>query len=138
MRLVTSRPCAIKLLNFSGAAFGSSAMAAIMTAPDTALAVRNSPGGTTGASGGARLPPLKKAARPAHPAAVERPATSVAALAARRLSSVGCAIHFSVASSAALILGGGVSPDARFAHTQPHQTHSRFGRACARKRTASG
>ena len=36
---------------------------------DTAFAVRYSPGGTTGDSGGARLPPLKKAARPAHPAA---------------------------------------------------------------------
>src|ERR1039457_5538226 len=113
MRWVTSRPWATKARNFSGAFLGSLLTAARMTAPETALAVRNSPGGTGGASGGARLLPLKKAAG-------------------------GCAIHFSVASSAALIAGAGASPAARRAETQAHQTASRLGRAWATKGTASG
>src|ERR1019366_3628993 len=137
-RLVTSTPCATKLRNFSGAFSGSGATAAKITAPDTALAARNSPGGTTGASGGARLPVLKKAARPAQPAAVPSSAFWAAAMADRRLSSLGWAIHFSVASSAALIFGGGFSPAARRAHTQPHHTASRLGSAWAINLTASG
>src|ERR1035438_7304720 len=59
MRWLTSRPWATKARNFSGAFLGSLLTAARMTAPETALAVRNSPGGTGGASGGARLLPLK-------------------------------------------------------------------------------
>src|ERR1035438_2434637 len=109
-----------------------------MTAPLTALAVRCSPGGTGGAWGGARLPPLKNAAKPAHPAGVENSAFCAAAWAARRFSSVGWAIHFSVASRAALIFGGGFEPAQRRAQTQPHHTASRLGRAWATKRTASG
>src|SRR5664280_1079554 len=53
MRWVTSRPWATKARNFSGAFLGSLLTAARMTAPETALAVRNSPGGTGGAAGGA-------------------------------------------------------------------------------------
>src|SRR5579883_3097188 len=108
-----------------------------MMAPATALAVRYSPGGTAGASGGARLPPLKNAASPAHPAAVPRSAAWAAAMAARRFSSFGSAIQRSVACSDALIFGAGSGPAARRAETQAHQTASRLGSACARKRTAS-
>src|SRR5579863_5108328 len=103
-----------------------------MMAPETALAVRYSPGGTGGRSGGARLPPLKKAASPAQPAGVLNCAASAAAYAMRPFSSLGCAIHFSVACSAVLTGGGGLSPAARLAHTQPHHTASRLGSAWAR------
>src|SRR5688572_26624433 len=98
-----------------------------MTAPVTAFAARNSPGATTGAFGGARLPALKNAAKPAQPAAVLRSASSAAFIAALRFSSVGCLIHSSVALSDAWIGGSGSSPADRRAHIQAHHTASRFG-----------
>src|SRR4051794_16431168 len=102
---------------FSGAFSGSFSTAAKITAPATALAVMNSPGGVMGASGGARLPPLKNAPRPAHPAAVPNCTSCAAFIALRRFSSLGCAIHFSVADNDAWILGDGFDPEERRAHT---------------------
>src|SRR5690242_10653178 len=83
------------------------------------------------------LPPLRNAASAVHPAGDAKPAVSAARIAARRFSSVGCVIHRSVASRAVLAAGAGGSPDTRRAHTQAHQIPSRFGKACARNRTAS-
>src|SRR5512147_169857 len=117
--------------NFSFAFSGSFDTTAIITAPAMALAVSHSPGGTAWRLGGARLSPAKKAAAPLHPAGVLISAFSAFSNATRRLGSVGCAIHRSVASSDSLILGSGSGPAARLAVTQAHHTPSRFGRACA-------
>src|SRR5574340_578442 len=138
MRSATSRPCAMKLRNFSGAFSGSVLTAAMVTAPATARAEWYSPGGTAAISGGATLPPLKNAPSPAHEAALSKPAFSAAAIASRRFGSVGCAIQCSVASSDALIGGAGFSPAARRALIHAHQTASRLGSAWARNFTASG
>jgi hypothetical protein len=81
------------------------------------------PGGTGSTPGG--LSPQKNAARPAHPAGVPNSAASARAMAVRRLASLGSAIHVLVASSDAWMAGVGVSPWARRAQTQAHQTAGR-------------
>src|SRR5207248_1611081 len=134
----TSIPWAKNFRYFSGAFSGSACTAASMTAPATPCAVRYSPGGTTGTWGGARLPPLQKAATAAQPAGVLNSAASAAGIAARRFSSLGSTTHFSAACTAAAILGGRFEPAAARVQRQAHQTASRFGSAWARKRTASG
>src|SRR5436309_3224044 len=96
-----------------------------------------SSGGTGSRSGGPMLSPLKKAASPAHPAGVRNSTSRAHRIASRRFFSTGSAIHCFVASSDASTGAGGLSPWARRAQYHAHHTAGRWGRACARTRTAS-
>src|SRR5262249_8972851 len=84
-----SRPWATNTRYFAAACSGSFCTAERQTAPETAAAVSVSPGGTTGAAAGARLPPLQNAPRATQAAGLSLPAAVAAAIAARRFSSFG-------------------------------------------------
>src|SRR5688572_3443402 len=96
-----------------------------MTAPPAACAVSVGPGGTTGACGGAMLPPLQNAAIAAQPAGTCL-AASAAAPASRRCSSLGSATQASAAWIAAASTGDKSSPATNRTQRQAHSTAERF------------
>src|SRR5207253_10963952 len=78
VRSATSRPTRMYSVYFSGAFSGSLITPESVTLPATAVPVMSCGGGTAGVLGGAMLPALMNAARPAQPAGVPKPAASAA------------------------------------------------------------